>query len=110
MNQLHEKFGLNPSHEVCKYCRDQGALVFQGDNIPGQAPEEVLIDCPGRCVAQNLVVFIEKKGEHETGYVVCGTFNELKHIVSAPGTHFLTVSQMKALMHSGYRKPGTNEI
>lgn len=118
MNQLHEKFGLNPTLEVCRHCHHGGAIIFHGDNVPGQAAAHEMTECNNQCVVLGLVVLVENRHGHETGYTISATFEEakkqifksLKRKITKPGKYLVSISEMKEIMGDNYRKPGTIDL
>lgn len=107
MKQLHPEFGLNLSIEICRFCQHEQALVLQGDNVPGRAPEHIHIDCSGRCAIIGLIVLVEMENGQETGYAISGSIKDFGSMTeNKTGRFNLTVSQMKQLMGKYYRQAG----
>lgn len=110
MSELHQIYGLNLSIEQCKYCSEDGAILFYGNTIEGQAPSITPIECSARCVLKGMTVLVEQEGEKDTGYCVSLDFSAAFKLGLPPGKWSISSDELKKMMGEGYKQYGDVKI
>jgi hypothetical protein len=107
--KLHPQYGLNVSVERCKYCKDEGPIVFNGSNCEQQA-KPTMVDCTMRCEFKRLTVLIEMDEEKETGYVVVCDAVQMSSMGFTPGPNRMQKSELEKFMGKNYGMYGEVKI
>jgi hypothetical protein len=110
MNQLHPQFGFNETMEICRHCKQEGAIILHGDNIPTEAPFETETACHGACKYLKIVVFVEVNGRNETGYCPVAPLDKVGHLVDGqPGPVKVHKRDLEVMMGASYREDYDNQ-